>query len=77
MEAPSTGTTQNPTSPQHSQLPRSWQVENAKAAYMDHLYDLYDRANATVGLRGTYTGLWQQHMLNLAEIDRLSFYLHQ
>lgn len=77
MEAPSTGTTQQPTLNQHLQLPPSWQVENAKAMYLDYLYDLYDRANAPVGLRGTYTGLWQQHMRNLTEIDRLSFYLNQ
>ena len=27
---------------------------------MDFLYDLFDRDNARDGLRGTYTGLWNQ-----------------
>lgn len=48
-----------------------------KADFLDYLYDLYDRDNAPMGLRGTYTGLWQQYMLDLAQLNRLSLYLNQ
>ena len=27
---------------------------------MNFLYDLFDRDNAPIGLKGTYTGLWDQ-----------------
>ena len=48
-----------------------------KADFLDYLYDLYDRSNAPIGLRGTYTGLWQQYMLDLAQLNRLSLFLNQ
>jgi hypothetical protein len=51
---------------------KPWQVETAKADFMDYLYDLYDRANASPGLRGTYSGLWERFKSDTAEIVRAS-----
>ena len=39
---------------------KPWQIEQGKAEFMNFLYDLFDRDNAPIGLRGTYSGLWQQ-----------------
>ena len=39
---------------------KSYEIENGQAKFMDFLYDLFDRDNAKDGLRGTYTGLWDQ-----------------
>lgn len=39
---------------------KSYEIENGQAKFMDFLYDLFDRDNARDGLRGTYTGLWEQ-----------------
>ena len=41
------------------------QLENNKALYMNYLYDLYDRDNAVDGIRGTFTGLAEQHAMTL------------
>lgn len=77
MDQPFTG----PTRMEHLQtllksLP-PWQHEQAKAEFLDFLYDLYDRDSAPLGLRGTYTGLWQQYMYDTAELARLSIYINQ
>ena len=48
----------------------SWQVENMKAEFMEWLYQVYDRDHAPLGLRGTYTGLWQQFQKDLADMYR-------
>jgi hypothetical protein len=77
MAAPSSGVMPNSTETPRFQLPPEWQQDNATAQYLDYLYVLYDRANAPLGVRGTYTGLWQQHMRNLIEVDRFAFYLNQ
>ena len=47
---------------------KPWQVENGKAQFSNYLYKLFDRDNAVVGLRGTYTGLWTQ-LQELCEVD--------
>jgi len=47
---------------------KPWQVENGKAQFSNYLYKLFDRDNAVVGLRGTYTGLWEQ-LQELCEVD--------
>ena len=39
---------------------KPWQIEQGKAEFTNFLYDLFDRDNAPIGLRGTYTGLWNQ-----------------
>ncbi len=39
---------------------KSYEIENGQAKFMDFLYDLFDRDNARDGLRGTYTGVWDQ-----------------
>ena len=39
---------------------KPWQIEQGKAEFTNFLYDLFDRDNAPIGLRGTYTGIWQQ-----------------
>ena len=39
---------------------KPWQIEQGKAEFINFLYDLFDRDNARIGLRGTYSGLWQQ-----------------
>ena len=49
---------------------KPWQIENGKAAFLDYLYDLYDRDNAELGLRSTYTGLWERFKNDTAEIMR-------
>lgn len=54
-----------------------WQQEQAKADFLNFLYDLYDRASAPPGLRGTYTGLWQCYQRDLAWLTRLSIYLNK
>ena len=77
MAASSTGITPGSSFEKLSQLLPQWQQETVKAHFLDYLYDLYDRDNAPMGLRGTYTGLWQQYMLDLAQLNRLSLYLNQ
>tara|TARA_B100000902_G_scaffold348044_1_gene355740 strand:+ start:17 stop:322 length:306 start_codon:yes stop_codon:yes gene_type:complete len=47
---------------------KPWQMENGKAQFSNYLYKLFDRDNAVVGLRGTYTGLWEQ-LQELCEVD--------
>jgi len=47
---------------------KPWQIESGKAAFSNYLYKLFDRDNAVVGLRGTYTGLWEQ-LQKLCEVD--------
>jgi len=54
------------------ELPQ-WQIENGKAEFMNYLYELYDRANAEPGLRGTYTGLWELFKNNTAQIMRAAY----
>lgn len=49
---------------------KPWQIETGKAEFLDYLYELYDRANAEPGMRGTYTGLWDQFKNDTAEIMR-------
>jgi len=39
---------------------KPYEIENGQSKFMDFLYDLFDRDNARDGLRGTYTGLWNQ-----------------
>ena len=47
---------------------KPWQIENGKAQFSNYLYKLFDRDNANLPLKGTYTGLWQQ-LQNLCEVD--------
>ena len=60
---------------------KPWQIENGKAQFSNFLYQLFDRDNAAIGLKGTYSGLWEQFQeLNqidpeLAEHVRLNFIL--
>lgn len=54
-----------------------WQHEQAKAEFLDFLYELYDRAAAPIGLRGTYTGLWERYQRDQAWLARLSIYLNK
>ena len=49
---------------------KPWQIENGKAAFLDYLYDLYDRDNEEPGLRSTYTGLWERFKNDTAQIMR-------
>jgi hypothetical protein len=52
---------------------KPWQIENGKAAFLDYLYDLYDRDNEEPGLRSTYTGLWERFKSDTAEIMRAGY----
>ena len=54
------------------------QLENNKTSYMNYLYDLYDRDNAPDGIRGTFTGLTEQHAIALGrrEIKEQVKYWH-
>lgn len=47
-----------------------WQIENKKAEFMEWLYAVYERDQAPIGLRGTYTGLWKQFQQDLANVHR-------
>ena len=50
-----------------------WQIENGKAAFMDYLYELYERDQVEPGKRGTYTGLWEKFKDDTARIMQASF----
>lgn len=52
---------------------KPWQVENGKAAFLDYLYELYERDNAEAGVHGTYTGLWDKFKEDTAQIMRASY----
>ena len=39
---------------------KPWQIENGKAQFSNFLYQLFDRDNAAIGLKGTYSGLWEK-----------------
>ena len=60
---------------------KPWQIENGKAQFSNYLYQLFDRDNAELPLKSTYTGLWEKFQeLNqidpeLAEHVRLNFIL--
>ena len=60
---------------------KPWQIENGKAQFSNFLYELFDRDNAVVGLRGTYSGLWEQFQKlqkadpELPELIKLTFIL--
>ena len=60
---------------------KPWQIENGKAQFSNFLYRIFDRENSVVGLRGTYSGLWEKFQeINqidpeLAEHIRLNFIL--
>ena len=70
MEESFIGVTQPLTAEKLCEPLKPWQIENGKAAFLDYLYDLYDRDNAEPGLRGTYAGLWEQFKSDTAEIMR-------
>ena len=60
---------------------KPWQVENGKAQFSNFLYELFDRDNAELPLKSTYTGLWEQFQKlqkadpELPELIRLTFIL--
>lgn len=39
------------------------QLQRNRAAHIKYLYDLYNRDDAELGLRNTYTGLYKAHCL--------------
>lgn len=47
---------------------RNWNVvaEQKKADFMEHMYQCSGRANAAPGIKGTYTGLWQDFCIREA-----------
>ena len=47
---------------------KPWQIENGKAQFSNFLYLLFDRDNAELPLKGTYSGLWELFQ-ELKEID--------
>ena len=47
---------------------KPWQIENGKSQFSNYLYELFDRDNAELPLKSTYTGLWQQ-LQKLCEVD--------
>jgi hypothetical protein len=77
MDQPFTGDTPMESLKTLLQLLPEWQYEQAKAEFLDYLYDLYDRDNAPLGLRGTYTGLWERYQRESAELERLSIYINK
>lgn len=67
------GATQSLTAEQLCAELKPWQIENGKAAFMDYLYELYERDQAEPGERGTYTGLWEKFKDDTARIMQASF----
>ena len=59
-DSPSTGELYTTLTMELNTKLKPWQIEQGKAEFMNFLYDLFDRDNAPIGLRGTYSGLWQQ-----------------
>ena len=55
------------------------QLEQNKADYMQYLYNLYKRDEAEPGLRGTFTGLYQQHCEEISKeaVDNQVKHWHQ
>ena len=55
------------------------QLEQNKADYMQYLYNLYKRDEAEPGLRGTFTGLYQQHCEEISKeaVDNQIKHWHQ
>lgn len=60
--------------------PKCQQDQN-RAEYMEFLYELYKRDEAEPGLRGTYTGLYEQHCWAIskgaAELQRREWHIAQ
>ena len=59
-DVPSTGELYTTLTMELNTKLKPWQIEQGKAEFMNFLYDLFDRDNAPIGLRGTYSGLWEQ-----------------
>ena len=59
-DSPSTGELYTTLTMELNTKLKPWQIEQGKAEFMNFLYDLFDRDNAAIGLRGTYSGLWIQ-----------------
>lgn len=77
MAQPFTGDTPTGDLEKLLKSPPEWQHEQVKADFLDFLYELYDRAAAPLGLRGTYTGLWERYQRDIAYLSRLSIYLNK
>lgn len=73
MEGQFIGALQSLTAAKLCEELKPWQVETGKAAFLDYLYELYERDNAEPGLRGTYTGLIEKFKDDAGEILRASF----
>lgn len=52
---------------------KPWEIENGKAEFTSHLYELYDREGADPPLGGTYTGLWEEFKRDAPLIYRAKF----
>jgi len=73
MEKPFIGAIQSLNAGMLCEELKPWQVETGKAAFLDYLYELYDRGNPGSEHHGTYTGLMQKFKDDSAEIMRASF----
>jgi hypothetical protein len=73
MDTPFIGTLQQLTATKLCEELKPWQIENGKAAFLDYLYELYERGSAEPGLRGTYTGLADRFKQDTFEIIRAGF----
>jgi hypothetical protein len=73
MDTPFIGALQQLTATKLCEELKPWQIENGKAAFLDYLYELYERGSAEPGLRGTYTGLVDRFKQDTFEIIRAGF----
>lgn len=73
MDTPFIGALQQLTTTKLCEELKPWQIENGKAAFLDYLYELYERGSAEPGLRGTYTGLVDRFKQDTFEIIRAGF----
>ena len=73
MEKPFIGAIQSLNAETLCEELKPWQIETGKAAFLDYLYELYDRSNSEDPDHGTYTGLMQKFKDDSAEIMRASF----
>ena len=59
-DVPSTGELYTTLAMELNTKLKPWQIAQGKAEFTNFLYDFFNRDNAPIGLRGTYTGLWDQ-----------------
>ena len=73
MEKLSIGETPKEHIAKLSEKLKPWEIEQGKAEFMQHLFDVYARDKAEPPLQGTFTGLWQEFQEDAAGLYRAIF----